>query len=99
MTDDAPASWYGRAQQVRLLRSIRAAALRATLGLATCRLVDEYGRLWRVVEWDSTGLDESCGYVRLASLDIDGWTIGMTGVALWMRLDDRVWRQDGEVAR
>lgn len=91
---DAPTSWYGQAKRARLLRSIRAAALRATLDLATCRLADEYGRRWRVLEWDSTGLYESCGYVRLECLDIDGWEIGMTGVDLWMRLDDGVWRQE-----
>ncbi len=93
MTDDAPASWYGQAQQARVLRSIRAAAMRAVIDVATCRLVDEYDRRWRILEWDSTGLAESCGYVRLACLDIDGWEIGITGVDLWMRLDDGVWRQ------
>lgn len=92
MTDDAPASWYGQAQQTRLLRSIRAAALRAVIDVATCRLVDEYDRTWRILEWDTTGLDESCGYVRLACLDVPHLEIGMTGVDLWSRLDDGVWR-------
>lgn len=92
MTDDAPASWYGHAQAARIERWRAAAQLRAALDVREVRLVDEYGRLWRVLEWDSSGLDESCGHVRLACLDIDGWEIGMTGVDLWMRLDDGVWR-------